>query len=196
MNRRAQLILPSAAMPWGRWLEGENDSIESAIDRIKNDPNSPSNQFVQQADKIANQIGTISVSTIVTVPIADFSGNVTGAFGSRVNIVSPTYTISAPTRTSSSAVCIFNFRITSSTGLAPSLPVAKVNGQQFSDLSAGPMRPPTDNTVGMYSLIGNVSLTPGQAVDLQIGATASTTGSTNTLSFDLCTAWIAFYGGL
>lgn len=196
MSRRAELILPSAAMPWGRWVEGSNGDTAAAIERMKNDPNSAGNQFAKRVDNTARQIKAISVSTITELPLPDFSGNVSGAIGSFVNVVSSTYSVTAPTQTSSSALAIFNFRITSSSGVAPSLPMIKVNGQQFSDVGASPMRPPTNTSVGMYSVMGNVPITPGQSVTLQYGAAGSTTGSTYTLSFDLATVWVAFFGGL
>lgn len=196
MTRRAALILPSNAMPWGRWLEGTQDDTTGQIDRIKSDPNSPGNQFKVQAEKVASQINGIQVSSIREFPLPGFSHSVSGPLGTRVNSISSTYTFSSPTSVTTSCLAIVNFRITSSSGVAPMLPMIKVNGQMFSDVGANPQRPPTNSAQGYYAVMGNVLLTSGQTVSLEYGAASSATPSINTLTFDLATVWLAFYGGL
>lgn len=189
-------MLPSAAMPWGRWLEESNEQTSQAVDRIKNDPNSPGNQFKIKAEQTATQIKGISVGTVSQVPLPAFVGVASGALGTRTAVVSSGYAFSSPTADSTSCLVILNFRITSSSGVAPLLPTMIVNGQQFSDVGANPQRPPTNNTEGYYSVMGHVPLNAGQTVNLQYGAVSANLGSPNTLTFDLTTVWLAFYGGL
>lgn len=183
-------------MPWGRWLQESNEQTADAIERMKNDPNSPGNQFKAQAEKIGTQIANIQVGTIAQSALPNFSGVVVGSFGTASAVVSSPYTFSPPSPKATSCLAIVNFRITSSSGLAPSMPTMKVNGMQFANVETNPMRPPTVNTQGYYSVMGNVSLNPGQTVTLEYGAVMTNTTTPNTLTFDLSTVWLAFYGGL
>lgn len=188
--------LPSAAMPWGRWLADLQEGTQRRVDIQKNDPNSPGRLFGAQADVLASQLTGINVATIREIPLPNFSQGVSGALGTAVNVVSSVYSSSPPQGRSISCLAILNFRITSSSGNAPNTPMMKVNGQMFSDLGASALRPPADASQGYYSVMGNVPLVAGQAVDFQYGASIAANPTVNTLTFDEATAWLAFYGGV
>ena len=195
MTRKAELILPSGAMPWGRWVTDLSDNTLRQIEQVASDPDSPSNQFRNQADKLATQISKIQVSTIRELTLPGFSEVVSGSLGTSRNVVSPVYNFSAPSASSVSVLGIVNFRMTAS-GSASYQPMIKINGKQFNDQGASPMRPPTDSSQGRYSVTGQVSIGSTGSISVQYGVRQAVVPTANTLTFDAATVWLAFYGGI
>lgn len=194
MIQPPNLVLPSLAMPWGRWVQEIEVENSRLIQNIKDDFESAGTQFSTKADSIARNVAGIQVATISYAAVPGFSASITADFSAPwQNKLTPIYSFSSPSSVATSCLAIATWRVTATTGEAPNWPIMQVNGKQFTDMAHNNQRPVQDYTQGYYSLQGNVPLSAGESVNIQFGVRGSPYTNAS-FTFDQCQMWLAFYG--
>lgn len=190
------MVLPAAAMPWGRWLQGEQEETSRQLEALRMASVGDSGSFATRSDNMARQISAIdALSEIKQVNVPNFSGSVTAAPSDpRLFIIaSPEYIIQAPLLRSVSARVIVNFNTASSPTNAITFfrPVLRVNGQN----TRAELMYPNLTSTGSVSIAGTFEASAGASLSIAFGIGVGQ-GSSASVTVSNCSIWVAFYGSI
>lgn len=188
-----KLVLPSSAMPWGRWVEDKSRSVEQAIARERQDNSSTGSQFRARADLMERQIaGVPSVADIQELNIPTFSVSRSTPPSQRPVYGSPLYAFSPPRPDRTYSVSVIAVIRASGANIADyPYSMLRINGEDTLFWNNG--TPNIDMGRNDLSLMGTVSIGPGQAVQTQFGIS---TTSLTTVTFSQCQICCIFNGGI
>lgn len=190
---RSKLVLPSGAMPWGRWIEENSDDTASAIARESSDVNSAGSVFAGSATIVQNQIrATPSVAAIYQRSIIPFSvtrnsnPNATGYV-----YESPVQTFNPPRPDRPYTYTVIADMSVSGTLMTFARSLVRVNDvdnmYQHENLQPG------YETSGTFSIAGTGTIDGGDTVRAQMAVIASAPG---TVRFDSASIWCIFTGSI
>lgn len=199
------LILPSAAMPWGRWVEQSRQNAEVAIRRQQSDANSVGSLFASRSSLLAGQIAGVSnVSTQYTTQIPTYTRSKgSGAFDDPTTMFeSPAVTFTPPRPTGDYRVLIFGFLNGSMTGGTGLLDYAwaslMVDGKVFKQPTVEENRisqGTTTNPNKVVSLGGWTTVSNGAPTTVKLGLEVDPFNS-YTIAFTGCKVTAVYIGGL
>lgn len=189
---RNRLVLPSLAMPWGRWIESEMDSTAAAIAREEMDADSAGSRFASRAELIRGQIaGITSVTdiqqrTVIPQQISRFTNPQAIAY---------VYTLNPQTFNPPRPDRAYDFTVIAAmNGSGVAMPysrsIMRLNGVEF--MMTHENGKPSEFSRATYSIAGTGRIDPGQTVSAEAGIISQSTG-TMTLS---ATLWCVFAGSL
>lgn len=105
-----RLVLPESSMPWGRWLQEENEKSRAALGIQAQDFSSVGAQFASRADALSGQISAVSnVSTQYTQTFLPYTRSKPAGSLSDPNVMleSPPMSFSPPKPTGTYRVLLF-----------------------------------------------------------------------------------------
>lgn len=183
-----KLVLPSLAMPWGRWVEETNSSNSSALRRIALEGGGAASTLNGQVDSLATNLQNIpSLAGIYERTLNTFSVS-RGATASAFRVWdSPSTTFNAPRPDRSyTASVIANIRASGFTLDFPWV-FLRINGVDNA------FRHENSNygNDGNFSIMGTVDLEPSQTLTAQFAIASSRNG---TLTFSNCKLFAVFNG--
>lgn len=186
-----RLILPSGAMPWGRWVEDNISATERALAAQTSDQSSVGSQFASRATTLSDQIrGIPSVASIVNYSVPNFSVTRTN-FATRNVFDSPEYTFSPPRGDQPYEVSVIVNMRAEGVMFPFSSSILRVNGTDYMFNNENSI--PGYEALPVVSLMGTATLGVGDILRVQFGIAANATG---TASFLGCQLTIVYTGSL
>lgn len=186
---RPTLILPSQAMPWGRWVESQQDSIAASLARETQDSNSAGNVFASRADVIQSQIASLtSVAAIYSISLPPFSvtrstnSSASGyVYGSSVQVFNPP----RPDRPYSYTV-IGSFDVS---GTLFTFPAALIRANGVENMSRNENLQPGRETAATLSIAGTGTSGVSEPVSVEVAVQGPAPG---TATFSRMQIWCIF----
>lgn len=188
---RAKLVLPSLSMPWGRWVEGEIDSISSEISVQSQEASATGNLLAARSNLLQQQISSIpSVAAVYQRDIPQFS--VSRAF----NPAATAYVYNSPLQ-------VFNpprpdrpydyrvIAVMDVTGVNLPFSRSLLRTNNFDNMYQHENGQPGFQLSATYSISGSGSIPEGGTVSVQAAVVASDAG---TLTFNRASLWCVFTG--
>lgn len=183
-----KLVLPSLAMPWGRWTEDLNSSASSALRRLSQDSQSGNLGFEGRAQNVASQIrGIPALAGIYERIIPPFSVSRPAASGTFRVWDSPLITFNPPDPGKSYTASVIAVIRVSGVNLMFGRSYLRVNGKDDS-FSHENMQGASDSTL---SLMGTVDTGPGEPLSVQFAVSGASIG---TATFTDCRVYAIFNG--
>lgn len=194
MTTPPKLVLPSQAMPWGRWVVDETARQNDALDAIRGDANSAGNVFASAVGTLGRQISGVSaVSAIYDREIPQFT--VTRSGTANVNVFdSAAQTFSPPEPDRSYRVSVVaNINATSTFPLNFAYSILRVNGTEYQFRHDNGSTGTSGSLFANFSAMGGVDIAPSEPVNIQFAIAASGAG---TLTFTGCKLTAIFNGSI
>lgn len=190
---RAKLILPSGAMPWGRWVEQNLDEIQSAIAVQIQDSSSTGSLFSSRADLLQRQIADIpSIAAIYQRDLPPFSvTRVQNPTATAYVYDSAVQTFNPPRPDRAYDYNVIAVMDVSGLNLPFSRSLIRTNGVE--NMFQHENMHPGFQTRATYSILGSGSIAPGETVSVQCAVAVSQSG---TLTFNSTQLWCTFTGSI
>lgn len=189
---RNRLALPSLAMPWGRWVEENEDSTTALIESIRGDVNSAGSQFAARSDNLMSQVAAIpSLANIQQRELLPES--VTRAFSPTT--VGYVYSMSPITFNPPRQDRVYNYMVIANVvGTGVPMPYSRsllrVNGIDF--MYSHENQQASEFNTGTYSIAGSGTLGMGDTVTAEPGLISQSPG---TMALN-ATLWCMFTGSI
>lgn len=191
--RPPELVLPSQAIPWGRWVEDSDAEQDAAIAALLSDSQSAGRVTNSTVTNLGAQIaGIVSVSAIYDREIAPRS--VTRS-GTSFNVYDSLPTVFNPPEANRpyDVTVIANINATSTFPLDYAFTLMRVNGQQFQFRTDNRTTGTAGNRSATLSAIAGVRITPNDIVTVEFGLAASAQGR---VDFSTCQVTAIFSGSI
>lgn len=190
---RPKLVLPSQAMPWGRWVESTQDSIAAALARETQDADSAGNVFAGRADLIGSQIASLtSVAAIYSRSLPGFSQTrSTNSSASGYVYSAPAQSFNPPRPDRSYAYTVVaSFDVA---GTLFTFPAALLRTNGVDNMSRHENLQPGRETSATLSIFGSGNISPGQSVTAEVAVQGPAPGTAN---FTRVQLWCIFSGSI
>lgn len=187
-----KLVLPSLAMPWGRWTEDAESSTTSALSRLSQDSRSTSLGFEGRSQTIASQIEAIpSLAGIYQRDIPEFSVSRPSFVGTFRVWDSPVTTINPPQPDKAFTTSVIAVIRVTGVNLTFGRSYLRLNGvdTSFSHENSPPGGGAGDGAT--FSIMGTVDTDENQPVSVQFAVSGSSVG---TATFAGCNLYAIFNG--
>lgn len=182
-----KLVLPSLAMPWGRWVEDTESSTSSALRRLSQEVSNGSSSLVAQTDSLAANLSQIpSLAGIYQRVVPPFS--VSRGFSATFRVWDSPLQVFNPPRpdTAYTASVIANIRV-SGVNLTFGRSFLRINGKTDAFLHENMQ----GSSSSVLSIMGTVDLAPGEPLSTQFAVSSAASGTAN---FSGCTLTAIFNG--
>lgn len=189
------MALPPESVPWGRWVEGEQEGASASLNRQVQDSGNSDRQFKSKADLVQQQIydlqDNVDVQYSDTIGASFFAalwGSEDTHFYGSVPIDYANFDAFTPPRDDQwyNASVIVVMEPTDNTFAYPKV-VLWINGQQF--MTQHENFQPQYLTKPCLSIMGTIQLPPGKGVDYAYAIGISNTGM---VGFENLRAWCIF----
>lgn len=189
---RNTLNLPSLAMPWGRWVEENEDATTRAIDSQRSDANSVGSLFAARAEGMQHQIAALpTVASILTrTPPSQATTRAFNPNAVAYAYPGQTQAFSAPRPDLAYDYTVIANMVGTGVPMPFSRSLLRLNGVDF--MYSHENQKPSEFNTATYSIAGSGSLAPGQPLLVESAIAAQSPG-TMTVSLQL---WCVFTGSI
>ncbi|AXC36163.2 hypothetical protein SEA_MUSETTA_59 [Microbacterium phage Musetta] len=183
-----KLVLPSLAMPWGRWAEDGNSSTSSALARMAQDSRSAGLGFSSKVDNLSSQIRQIpSLAGVFEQTLPTFSVSRPSPVGTFRVWDSPQVTINPPEPGRAYTTSVIAVIRVTGVNLTFGRSYLRLNGKDDS-FSHENMQ---GSNGAIFSIMGTTETFPGEAVTVSFAVSGSSVG---TATFTDCKIYTIFNG--